>query len=417
MNGRGDFPVAHEYDEGMNARYAMCRSCFAACLAWIAAVAGAAGQEASDSATLVLLDGQQVSARSLEIAAGKLTGDGVPEGLTLDDLRRIDLPQAAAAETNPAVIAELRGGGRILGKSVAIADERCQIEWPHGEKLAVSIDVVRALRLEPAVANPEFDKAVAAPAADADRIFFKVDGKFDRLAGLVISLTADELKFQLEGQERTLPRNRLYGIAFAQAQAEDDKTGCLVLLHGGSRLAGDLTGLAGGKATLELPGGGKVAFPWSAAARVEVRSQRVAFLSDLKPTSVEESALVTLTRPWRRDANVLGKPLTLGGKVFDKGIGVHARSSLTFAAAGQYDTLAAVIGIDAAAGGKGDCVYSVLGDGQPIFTKRVKGSDPPQEIRLEISRCEQVTLLVEPGADLDLADHANWCDARFIKAK
>src|SRR5688500_10578913 len=167
MNGRGDFPVAHEYDEGMNARYAMCLSCFAACLAWIAAVAGAAGQEASDSATLVLLDGQQVSARSLEIAAGKLTGDGVPEGLTLDDLRRIDLPQAAAAETNPAVIAELRGGGRILGKSVAIADERCQIEWPHGEKLAVSIDVVRALRLEPAVANPEFDKAVAAPAADA----------------------------------------------------------------------------------------------------------------------------------------------------------------------------------------------------------------------------------------------------------
>jgi hypothetical protein len=26
-----------------------------------------------------------------------------------------------------------------------------------------------------------------------------------------------------------------------------------------------------------------------------------------------------------------------------------------------------------------------------------------------------VTLLVEPGEGLDLADHADWCDARFIK--
>jgi hypothetical protein len=28
-----------------------------------------------------------------------------------------------------------------------------------------------------------------------------------------------------------------------------------------------------------------------------------------------------------------------------------------------------------------------------------------------------VTLVVEPGEGLDLGDHANWCDARFIKNK
>jgi hypothetical protein len=388
---------------------------------WAAAIvlavcALAAAQAPRDSATLVLLDGQSVSTKTLAISAGQLSGEGVPQGLSLDDLRRIELAGSAAAPAPAAVIVELRGGGRVLARSATIADDKCQIDWA-GAKLAVPIDVVRALRFEPATPHAEFDKALAAPAADADRIFFQVDGKFDSISGLIVSLTDEQLTFQFEGQERTLPRNRLYGIAVAQAQAEDEPTRCLITLAGGTRLAGDLTALAGGKATLELPGGSKLELPWSSVSRVDIRSSRVAFLSDLKPLAAQEAALVTLPRSWQRDKNVLAGPLTLGTRIFDKGIGVHARSSLTFAAGKKYDTLAAVIGIDAAAGGKGDCVFVVLGDGEQVFTKRVKGSEPPQDIQVDIARYDQVTLLVEPGADLDLADHANWCDARFIKAK
>jgi NPCBM/NEW2 domain-containing protein len=166
-----------------------------------------------------------------------------------------------------------------------------------------------------------------------------------------------------------------------------------------------------------LPGGGQVEFPWSAARLVDVRSNRVAFLSDLKPIEVDEATLVTLPRPWQRDKSVLGKPLTLGTRVFDKGIGVHARSALTFAAGRKYDVLAAVIGIDEQAGGKGDCVFQVLGDGQILFTQRIKGNDPPQTVNLDISPYDKITLLVEPGEGLDLADHADWCDVRFIRKK
>jgi hypothetical protein len=366
---------------------------------------------------LHLLDGQVVAAPSISIAGGKLVGEGLPAGLALDDLRRIDLPGPAPAGEKPAIVVELRGGGLVHGRSVTIGDDKCQVEWSLGEKLSLPIDVVRAVRFEPATANPEFDKALAAPAAAADRIFFKVDDKFDSIAGLIVSLTAEQLTFQFEGAERTLPRSQLFGIVVAQAAAEDDPTRCLVWLRDGSRLAGDLTNVEGNHATLELPGGGKVAFPWSAAAKVDVRSSRVAFLSDLKPASVEEGAVITISRPWQRDKNVMARPLVLGTKTYDKGIGVHARSSLTFAAGGKYDTLAAVIGIDAGTGGKGDCIFTVLGDGQPLFTKRVKGNEPPQEISVEIARASEVTLLVEPGADLDLADHANWCEVRFIKAK
>jgi hypothetical protein len=60
-------------------------------------------------------------------------------------------------------------------------------------------------------------------------------------------------------------------------------------------------------------------------------------------------------------------------------------------------------------------VFVVLADGQPLLTRRLKGNESPEDIHLPIAGREQVTLLVEPGEGLDLADHANWCDARFIK--
>jgi hypothetical protein len=126
---------------------------------------------------------------------------------------------------------------------------------------------------------------------------------------------------------------------------------------------------------------------------------------------------VTLPRQWQRDKSVMGKPLTLGSRVFEKGIGVHARSSLTYAAEGKYDLLVAVIGIDAETGGKGDCIFTVLGDGQPLFTQRMKGVDAAQEVSVPIDGIQDIVLVVEPGADLDLADHADWCDVRFIKNK
>jgi hypothetical protein len=372
---------------------------------------------AARPAKLTLLDGQTVESKSLALDAGKLSGDGVPAGLALDDLRRIELsPDQPEVEKSP-VLTELRGGGRLMGKNVTIADDKCRLEWSLAEPIALPIDVVRGLWMGGEAKSPEFEKALAAPAADADRIFFTADGKSDSISGLIAVLSTEQLTFQLEGAERTLPRAQFTGLVLAQPQTEAEATRCTVHLRDGSRLAGDLVAIAGAKATLALPGGGQVEFPWTAALSVDVRSARVAYLSDLKPVEVEESTLLTLPRPWQRDKGVMARPLTLGQQVYAKGIGVHARSSLTFASDRKYDVLAAVIGIDAQGGGKGDCVFSVLGDGQSIFTQRVKGNDPPQAVKLDISQYAQITLLVEPGEGLDLGDHANWCDVRMIKNK
>jgi hypothetical protein len=366
---------------------------------------------------LVLLDGSAIPLKSLAITAGKLSGDGVPADLTLDDLQRIELsPAQISTAVKPAAIVELRGGGHVPAKSASIENEKCQIEWNHGTPLSLAVDLVRAIRFDLAAADPEFEKAVATPSAERDQVFLKDDArKLSMLAGLIDSLDAEQLRVHVGGQERSIARSRIFGIVVAQPAATDSPPRCQVIFPGGCVLGGETLSLAAGKATLEFPAGDKAGFSWSAVSRVTIRSSRVAFLSDLKPLVEEQQPLVTLPLPAQRDKSVSGGVLTLDSRTFDKGLGVHARSSLTFAADKKWDTLAATIGLDAAAGRKGDCVFTVLADGKPLLSRRMKGADPAEDIQLPIAGREQVTLLVEPGEGLDLADHANWCDARFIK--
>src|SRR5688572_19391842 len=76
----------------------------------------------SAASKLILLDGSSLAFHSLEVTVDKLSGDGVPADLTLDDLRRIEAaPLLPATAEKPAILVELRGGGRFFAKTVSIA--------------------------------------------------------------------------------------------------------------------------------------------------------------------------------------------------------------------------------------------------------------------------------------------------------
>jgi hypothetical protein len=74
-----------------------------------------------------------------------------------------------------------------------------------------------------------------------------------------------------------------------------------------------------------------------------------------------------------------------------------------------------VIGIDEKAGREGDCLALVYGDGRELFQARLAAGDEGKPISVDITNCRHVDLEVRPGANLDIGDHLNWCDARFIR--
>lgn len=375
---------------------------------------------AEPTVTCVLLDGTRIDVQSLSITGDRVTGTGAPTDLTLDDLQRIEVSNADdTPDTKATTLAELRGSGHLWARQISITDEKAHIEWSGGQPLVVPVDSLRSLLLDIETDRAEFDKSLATPSAELDRLFLKNDrDQLDSIPGLIESLDAEQLKIDVSGQIRTIPRGRIHGIIFAQPVAAKTEPRCLVKFLDGSRLGGDKLSLGSGKATLSQGPNIDAQFAWSSVENVTIRSSHLAYLSDLTPVKEEHSPLVTLPFPARRDQSVSGRALRIGKEAFDKGLGVHARSALTFATDGKWNLFAAQIGLDAEAHGKGDCVFQVLADGKSIFERRVNNKDAsPIELKLPIIGCRELTLLVEPGANLDLADHANWCEARLIKNK
>jgi hypothetical protein len=369
---------------------------------------------AARASRLILLDGSSITANSLSIKDGKIAGSGTPVDLALDDLRRIERTDAAPASGDPPeTIVEVKGG-RIYAESVTIGDDNCRVRWRAGSPLELLLDQVRAIRFHKT--GEEFERALAAPSIEHDRVLVRDDaGNETLVSGLVESLDAHQLKLDVNGQARALPLASVLGVVVAQPAAADPPQPVTVHFADTSRLSGHSLELENNQAELQLPGGNSAAFNWSNVHHLTVRSSRVAYLSDLKPVHEEQRPIVTAELPAQRDRNVTGGPLVLSSQSFEKGLGVHAYSAMTFDAAGKWDVLAATIGLDAATGLRGDCIFKVLADGETLFAERVRGPDDPRDMRLPITGRRQITLVVEPGQGLDLGDHANWCDARLIK--
>jgi hypothetical protein len=352
---------------------------------------------------LVLLDGSAadeiVTAIDTEGLVHRQSGK---PALDLQDLRRIERPvKPDAAKPAPCEV-YLHSGGVVRAKGVAAEDKRLTVRWAFGGKLVLPLAVVRAVRL--GTLSDEKDEPLAPAFAAA---------LLQVVRGGLVRIAEKQIDFQWNDAQRKVGRDRVYGVVFAQFGDAPDLAGqCRVLLKDGSSLWGVVTGLRGGKLALRPAEGVDVRLPWNAVTRLDVRSTKMTFLSDLDPIDVVQEALVTYVGPWRRDLNVVGGPLTLGKTVYEKGLGVHARCELTYAVGGRYDVFAAVIGLDASALGRGDCVFRVEADGSELFTRRMRGTDRPKPVRLEIAGAQRLTLIVDYGEDLDLADRANWADAR-----
>ncbi len=377
----------------------------------------AAAQENQGQERLVLLDDEQIATTLSAIdTRGLITGSGLPKGLDLDSLRRIERTGSKVEPaTGAAVTIDLVGGGRLSARSFSLSDERCRIAWKFGEALELPIEVVRVVHLEAGDVPPNVQHAIDNPSTDFDRMFMKTEEGLQTVTGLLEKLDDESAVVEWEGTRHTIHRASLHSVVLAQLQATTAAKPCRVTLLDGSVLPGAIEQLADGVLTMRVTGAAKIELPWSAVHAIDVRSSRMTYVSDLKPTSVSEEPVVTFGWNWQRDASVQGRPLTLAQRQFAKGIGVHANSQLTFDADEQYDELLAVVGIDSETDQRGDCVFEVLGDGASLWTQRVKGNDPPRPVRVDISGVRRVTLAVHAGADLDLADHADWCDVRFIK--
>jgi hypothetical protein len=108
-----------------------------------------------------------------------------------------------------------------------------------------------------------------------------------------------------------------------------------------------------------------------------------------------------------------GHPMTIGGVVYAKGLGVHPSGDAGFYLAGRCTTFSAVVGVDDEVGDSGSVRFHVLVDGAEVWSSAVlTGAGAGVPVSVPVSGGQQVDLVVDDGGDGNGLDHADWADAR-----
>jgi len=112
-----------------------------------------------------------------------------------------------------------------------------------------------------------------------------------------------------------------------------------------------------------------------------------------------------------------GRPMSINGRKFTYGLGVHSHSDLSFLIAKNYQRFVADIGIDDEVGtGKGSAVFQVYGDGRKLFeSSRMTQGMSARRIDLNITGVQILRLVVLDGGDGIGWDHGNWAGARIYR--
>lgn len=151
-------------------------------------------------------------------------------------------------------------------------------------------------------------------------------------------------------------------------------------------------------------------------ATCRIDGPRRVWLSDLVPVSVQEEGAFGVIWPWRKDADLDGAPLLLGGELRVKGLTVHSRARLTWKLDRSYQRLRAAAGLADAVGLEGDCAASLAADGKGLWQRAsIRGGDPVEAIDLDVSGVSELTLNVDYGARHDIADHFVLADAYLVR--
>ncbi|MFE0172784.1 NPCBM/NEW2 domain-containing protein [Streptomyces sp. NPDC059002] len=107
-----------------------------------------------------------------------------------------------------------------------------------------------------------------------------------------------------------------------------------------------------------------------------------------------------------------GNPITIGGKVYAKGLGTHALSSVEFYAGATCEKVTAQVGLDDEKLLKGTVVFEIWADGRKAAATGVlTNAMPAQELSADVSGAQVVRLVVTDGGDGNDSDHADWADA------
>ncbi len=329
------------------------------------------------------------------------------------DARPVDAPT-----TLPATV-YLADGSRLHARVTGGDARHIEIKTAPVARLQIPLDRLAAIRFSHrrhAAAREAFDRALVRRDPSQDVLLVVREDRVGVLRGVTESLCPDGGAFKWRGRGVPIDPEKTYGLVLAAGVHREPVPRAVCELRDGSAWGGRITGGNAGEIELELTVGRTIKVRVAELSEIRFHSDRVVFLSDLQPAAYEFEPFATTRWPYRRNRSTANRPMRIGNQVFDRGIGMHSKATLTYELPDRFTHLAAVIGIDEAVGPLGNAVFQVIADGEEVFDSGpVTGRDDARAILVPIGGAEKLQLVVDFGEDLDIGDQADWGNARLIK--
>jgi hypothetical protein len=117
------------------------------------------------------------------------------------------------------------------------------------------------------------------------------------------------------------------------------------------------------------------------------------------------------------DRNCQGNAISIAGRRYTWGIGVHADSQLTFDLNARYQEFRTAVGVDTSSPGGGAVKFTVEGDGKILYeTPIITTSDAAAiEIIVPVAGVKRLMLNATHAGNGDLGDVADWGSARVLR--
>ncbi len=413
----------------------------------------AAGSLAAQGADVVLwpLSGDKLEGELRSLSGEKLvlvTGEG-ERSLELKEVQSLEFNSAPATD-QPAVWLELVDGSQLLGLSYQAAEGQARVELLGGLAAQIPTRSIRSVRLREQKGElAEQWAAIAKGKPSGDLLVIRktstrtieqpdqeprqvTETALDELDGAVLEVGPASVTFDFDGDQIDVKREKIEGIVyFHPVQRELPAAVCRVVDAGRSVWIARSIELKEDRLNLVSTSGVAVSLPMAQVGQIDFSSGNVSFLGDME----EEATLLdgsfqprNMTATFKQlkaphwisggsQRPFGGDSLSIGGKKFSRGLALSSRTRLAYRVPEGMRWFRADAGLDDAAGPAADLTLVIMADSREVFrqTFSAGGERQPVPIGLDVGQAGRLTIVVEDGSGLDIADQLDLANARFTK--
>ncbi|NIP85104.1 MAG: hypothetical protein GTO03_05910 [Planctomycetales bacterium] len=390
------------------------------------------------------LDGTTVAGRLTHFTTPSLSLQ-LPEGSTeipLEQIQKITFPnQTTPPQGEGRAWVRLVDGSLLVASAYTSAGNQAQVVLADGTQLQFETRHVRSVRFHSQNDQQRRQwKDILRTPVRSDLIAIRKEERIDSLEGVLGDVDTEAVQFQLDDERIPVRRGKVEGIVYFRG-SRDGLPPPVVRVQDiyGSQLVVNQWSAEGDQVRFQLPTGLTILRKLDQLSQVDFSSEKVIYLSDLEPVSVDWqpyldqpsllAALRNFFRPRPDRALTAGQLEGDDGKLrlwmghqgksvaqpFEKGLALHSRTVVTYLCPEDAQYFRALAGIDARVRRHGHVRLVLTGDQRELFAEEISGDQPPREIALPIAGVRLLEILVDFGDNQDIGDHLNLCNARFIK--